>query len=98
MEVWYLLITEKFLFLNFGGGEGGGGEYRLFLRQKVDGKMIFTGHWKVLVLNFLGMRNAVFIWGKMLMERWYLLVTERFLFSAFSVIGNTVSILAKKSF
>ena len=101
MEVWYLLITEKFLFLNFGGGEGGeggGGEYRLFLRQKVDGKMIFTGHWKVLVLNFLGMRNAVFIWGKMLMERWYLLVTERFLFSAFSVIRNTVSILAKKSF
>ena len=26
MEVWYLFITEKFLFLNFGGGEGGGRE------------------------------------------------------------------------
>ena len=101
MEVWYLLITEKFLLINFVGGGGGGGRWGwipsffkteswwkddiywslksscfelfrnekcgLYLRQNVDGKMIFTGYWKVLIFSF-------------------------------SVIGNTVSILAKKSF
>ena len=28
------------------------GKYDLFLSQKVDGKMLFTSYWKVLVLNF----------------------------------------------
>ena len=52
----------------------------VFLSQKVDGNMIFTDYWKVLVLNFLVMGNTVFFWAKKLMERWYLLVTEKFLF------------------
>ena len=34
--------------------------------------MIFTNHWKVLVLNFSGMGNKVFFSVKKLMERWYL--------------------------
>ena len=45
--------------------------------------MIFTGYWKGLVLNFLLMGNTVFFWVKKLMERWYLLVTEKFLFWTF---------------
>ena len=55
---------------------------RSFLRQKVDGKIIFTDYLKVLVLNFSGMGNTVFFWGKKSMERWYLLFTEKFLFGA----------------
>ena len=31
-----------------------------FFSQKVDGKMIFTDYWKVLVLNFSMMGNTVF--------------------------------------
>ena len=34
--------------------------YRIFLNQKVDGKMMFTDYWKVLVLNFSEMGNTVF--------------------------------------
>ena len=45
--------------------------------------MIFTGYWEVLVLNFSVMGNTVFFWVKKLMERWYLLVTEKFLFWTF---------------
>ena len=48
------------------------GKYGLFLSQEVDGKMIFTGYWEVLVLNFSMMGNTVFSSAKMLMERWYL--------------------------
>ena len=59
------------------------GKYGLFLSQEVDGKMIFTGYWKVLVLNFSVMGNTVFFWVKKLMERWYLLVTDKFLFWTF---------------
>ena len=55
----------------------------VFLNQKVDGNMIFTDYWKVLVLNFSVMGNTVFFWVKKLMERWYLLVTEKFLFWTF---------------
>ena len=32
----------------------------VFLNQKVDGNMIFTDYWKVLVLNFSVMGNTVF--------------------------------------
>ena len=32
----------------------------VFLSQKVDGNMIFTDYWKVLVLNFSMMGNTVF--------------------------------------
>ena len=51
----------------------GNGKYGLFLSQEVDGKMIFTGYWEVLVLNFSVMGNTVFFLAKKLMERWYLL-------------------------
>ena len=55
----------------------------VFLSQKVDENMIFTEYWKVLVLIFSGMGNRVFSWAKKLMERWYLLITEKFLLWTF---------------
>ena len=55
MEIWYLLITEKFLFWSFREWE-----IRPFLSQKVDGKMLFTDYWKVLVLNFSVIGKMVF--------------------------------------
>ena len=78
MERWYLLITEKFLFWTFQEWE-----IQSFLIQKVSEKIIFTDYWNVLVLNFLGMENTACFWSKKLMERWYLLVTEKFLFWTF---------------
>ena len=51
----------------------GDGRYGLFLSQEVHGKMIFTGYWEVLVLNFSVMGNTVFFSVKKLMERLYLL-------------------------
>ena len=68
MGRWYLLITEKVLFWTFPWWD-----IRSFLSQKVDGKMIFTGYWEVLVLNFLVMGNTVFSSAKKLVKRWYLL-------------------------
>ena len=53
-------------------------KHDLSLRQKVDGNMTFTGYWKVLVLNG---KHDLF-WDKKLMESWYLLITEKFLFRA----------------
>ena len=38
----------------------GNGKYSPFLSQKIDGKIIFTDYWKVLVLNFSVMGNTVF--------------------------------------
>ena len=91
----------------------GNGKYSLFLRQKINEKMIFTDYWNALVLNFSGIENTTFFeakswwkddiywllksscfevfrdgicglfWCKKLMERWYLLITEKFLFWAF---------------
>ena len=67
----------------------GDGKYGLFLSQEVDGKMIFTGYWEVLVLNFLVMGNTVFSSAKKLMKRWYLL--GLFELSMISQdLGNTV--------
>ena len=68
MERLYLLITGKFLFWTFLKWE-----IRYFLSLKNSGKMNFTGYWKVLVLNFLEMGNAVFFWSGKLIQRWYLL-------------------------
>ena len=59
MEVWYLLITGKFLFWTFRWWK-----IRSFSSQEVDGKMIFTGYWEVLVLNFSVMGDAVFFQPK----------------------------------
>ena len=78
MEIWYLLNTEKFLFWSFWEWE-----IRPFLSQKAAGKMIFTDHWKVLVLTFSGIGNMVFFWVKKLMQRWDLLITGKFLFWSF---------------
>ena len=61
----------------------GNGKYGLFLIQKVDGKIIFTDYWKVLVLNFSVLGNTGFFWVTKLMEWWYLLVPEKFLFWTF---------------
>ena len=86
IEIWYLLITEKFLFWSFQEWEirpflsqkscwkdyiywlpksscfnfFGDEKNCLVLGQKVDGKMIFTDYWKVVVLIFLRMVNTVF--------------------------------------
>ena len=61
-------ITGKFLFWSIREWE-----IRSFLSQDVDEKMIFSGYWEVLVLNFSVMRNAVSFSAKTLMERWYLI-------------------------
>ena len=75
-DIYQLLKTSCF---NLFGNE----KYGLLLSQKVEGNMIFTVYWKVLVSNFLVMGNTVFFWVKKLIERWYLLVTEKFLFWTF---------------
>ena len=56
---------------------------RSFLEPKVDGNMMFTDYWKVLLLNFSEIGNTVFSWVKKLMEIWSLLITEKFLFWTF---------------
>ena len=55
----------------------------VFLSQKIDGNMVFTDYWKVLVLTFSEMANTVFSWTKTLTEIWYLLMTGKFLFWTF---------------
>ena len=60
-----------------------GWKIRYFLGQNVDANMIFIGYWKVLVLEFSEMGNTVFFETKKLVERWYLLITEKFLFWTF---------------
>ena len=52
----------------------------VFLSQKVDGNMIFNDYWNVLVLIFPEMGNTVFSLAKKLIERLYLLITEKVLF------------------
>ena len=61
-------------------------KYGLVLSQKVDGKMIFTDYWTVLVLNSV-MGNTVFFSVKKLMERWYLLALFE-LSMIFQDLGN----------
>ena len=70
MERWYLQFTETLLFSDFLWWK-----IRSFLTQKVNGKMIFTDYWKVLllgyrkvvVLNFPVMGNTIFFQPKRLM-------------------------------
>ena len=52
-DIYWLLKSSCFNL--FGNGKDG-----LFLSQEVDGKMILTGYWKVLVLNFPVMGKTVF--------------------------------------
>ena len=60
------------------------------LSQEVDGKTIFTGYWKVLVLSFSVMRNVVFFWAKKLMEKMIFTDYGKVLVLNFSVVGNTI--------
>ena len=55
----------------------------VFWSQKVNGNMMFTDYFKILVLNFSEMGNTIFFWAKELMEKWYLLSTEKFMFWTF---------------
>ena len=73
-----LLVAKEPLFWIFGGWK-----IRSFLSQKVDENMIFIDYWKFLLLNFSGVENTVFFCDRTLMKRWYLLITEMFLFWAF---------------
>ena len=73
MEIWYLLV-KGFCFDLFGNGK-----YGLFLCQKDGGKMIFTDYWNF----FFGDGKYGLFWVKKLIERWYLLVTEKFFFRTF---------------
>ena len=57
---------------------------------------MFTGYWRILVLKFSEIENAVFFRANKLMERWYLLNTEKFLILKFLKMGNTVFFRAKK--
>ena len=78
MEIWYLLITVKFLFRSFRQWK-----IRSIMSQKVYGKMMFTDYLKVLGLKYSVTGNTVIFRVKKLMERLYLLVTEKFLFWTF---------------
>ena len=78
MKILYLLITEKFLFWSFRKWE-----IRSFLDPKSWLKDDIYWLLKSLFLNFSVMENTVLFWVKKLMKRWYLLVTEKFLFWAF---------------
>ena len=62
----------------------------VFLSQKVDGNMIFTDYWKVLVLNFSVMGNMAFFRVKKLMEKMIFTDYGKVLVLNFSVVGNTV--------
>ena len=78
-----LLITNKLLFCVCGVFESKSWwKYNIYWLRK-SSCFVFTGYWKILVLNFSVIRNTVFFWVKKLMERWYLLVTEKFLFWTF---------------
>ena len=77
MEYRLLVATEPSFWIFLGW------KIRSFLSQNFDGNMIFTDIWKVLLLNFSGMGNTVFFWDKKLMERWHLLITQKFLLWTF---------------
>ena len=68
----------------------------VFLSQKVDGKMIFTDYWKVLVLNFSVMGNMVSFWVKNLIEKMIFADYGKVLVLNFSVVGNTVFFWVRK--
>ena len=78
MKILYLLITEKFLFWSFRKWE-----IRSFLDPKSWLKDDIYWLLKNLFLNFSVIENTVLFWVKKLMKRWYLLVTEKFLFWVF---------------
>ena len=76
-EIWYLLITEKFLFWHFRKWE-----IRSFLEPESWRKYVY---WLLesSCFELFGDWKYGLFWVKKLMERWYLLVTEKFLFWTF---------------
>ena len=86
--IYWLLKSSLFNFF-------GNGKYSLFLRQKIDGKIIFTNYWKVLVLNFSGMGNTVFFEPR---SWWKVGIYWLLRGSCFEVfrMGNTAFFPAKK--
>ena len=87
MEIWYLLITEKFLFCSFRQWE-----IRPFFKRKNWWK--YDIYW--LLKRCIYWLLTVFFWVKKLTERWSLLVTEKFLFWTFRWLESTVLFSAKK--
>ena len=84
MEIFYLLIIERFLVWSFRNWE-----IRSFFEPKSWWKDYIYWLLKVVVLNFLVMKNTVFFWVKKLMERWYLLGLFE-LSMVFQGLGNMV--------
>ena len=84
MEILYLLIIERFLVWSFRNWE-----IRSFFEPKSWWKDYIYWLLKVVVLNFLVMKNTVFFWVKKLMERWYLLGLFE-LSMIFQGLGNMV--------
>ena len=84
MEIFYLLIIERFLVWSFRNWE-----IRSFFEPKSWWKDYIYWLLKVVVLNFLVMKNTVFFWVKKLMERWYLLGLFE-LSMIFQGLGNMV--------
>ena len=74
---WNIIFTDNLLVLVLKFLEM---KNMVFLSQKVDGNMIFNDYWNVLVLIFPEMGNTVFSLAKKLIERLYLLITEKVLF------------------
>ena len=87
-DIYWLLKSSCFEL--FGDGKDG-----LFLSQEVDRKMIFTGYWEVLVLNFLVMGNRIFFSAKNFVQRWYLVGLFE-LSIIFQDLGNTVFRVVQK--
>ena len=63
----------------------------VFLRQKVDGNMIFTDYWKVLVLIFLEMGNTAFFFEQ---EYWW----KDDIYWLLKVLFLSFSVMKKRSF
>ena len=77
MEIWYLLITERFLFWTFWKWE-----IRSFLGTKSWWKDGIYWLLKSSCFELFGNEKYGLFWGKKLIEKWYLLITEKSLFWA----------------
>ena len=89
IEIWHLLITEKFFFWPFRKWK-----YDLFFSQKVDGKMIFTDYWKFLFWTFQRRKIRSFLSqevdGKMIITGY-----REVLVLNFSMVGNAIFFQSK---
>ena len=78
MEIWYLLITEKFFFQSFRKWK-----IRSFLEPKTWLKYDIYWLLKGSCFELFGDGKYGLFWVKTLVKIWYLLVTEKFLFWTF---------------